>query len=165
LYVREPEIIKAKDYSHFHQYRIQESVKELKANLKKIGIPLYTTYQGIQETLDHIQKHYHIAKLYAHEETGNAISYTRDKNIIQYCKKHNISFTEYPNNGIVRRLESRDIRDTIRKKRMLDTIITNPLPQTYRHIHTDLEKYSRRTFEHFTKATKPLTRTSDFDIP
>lgn len=147
--------MQAKDYSHFHQYRTQESVKELKTNLKKIGIPLYMVYGSVQETLDYIQKYYHIVTIYAHEETGNAISYTRDKNIIQYCKKHNISFIEYPNNGVVRRLKSRDIRDTIRKERMLAPITTDPMAQTYRYIDPDLEKYSRQTFKHFTKATKP----------
>jgi deoxyribodipyrimidine photo-lyase len=86
------------DYSHFHQYRIQESLKDLYRSLQTLGIPLLFRHGEVKECLDEIQLYYHIKGIYAHEETGNNLTFIRDKAIIQYCKENHIEFLEYPSN-------------------------------------------------------------------
>lgn len=78
------------DYSHFHQYRIQESLKDLKKSLSGLNISFIMRYGTVEEAFDYIRKYYTIHHIYAHEETGNDISYQRDKRIINYCKKDSI---------------------------------------------------------------------------
>jgi deoxyribodipyrimidine photo-lyase len=66
------------DYSHFHQYRLQESLKDLKRSLAHIGIPLLMRYGKVDDVMERISMYYDIEGVYAHEETGNHISYMRD---------------------------------------------------------------------------------------
>jgi deoxyribodipyrimidine photolyase len=57
------------DYSHFHQYRVQESVKELKRTLSEINIPFLMYHGEAIEILDNIRSNYEILALFANEET------------------------------------------------------------------------------------------------
>lgn len=60
LYVREPTIMQASDYSHFHQYWIQESLKDLKLSLTNIYIPLLMRYGEVSQILHIISDIYDI---------------------------------------------------------------------------------------------------------
>ena len=118
LYVREPSVMKYPDYSHFHQYRIQQSLKDLKYHLKQLNIPLIMIYAEMSEALDMVQQYYSIHSIYAHEETGNDLTYKRDISVINYCVKRWIVLNEYPYNGVIRKLVSRDLRSNMHRQRM-----------------------------------------------
>lgn len=165
LYVREKHIMWWPDYSHFHQYRIQESLKDLKKSLYTLHIPLLMRYWEIEEVLAHVQEYYTITHIYSHEETWNNLTYIRDKKIIKYCQSNNIVFTEYPHNAVVRRLQSRDLWDTIRKERIFDTIILIPQKQNAYILNDILLEKAKKLFTHFTPAAKPDTRIYERDIP
>ena len=75
------------DYSHFHQYRIQESLKDLKSQLATLNIPLIMVHTEMLHALDIIQCYYKIHTIYAHEETGNGLTYARDLSVIKYCSQ------------------------------------------------------------------------------
>lgn len=165
FYVREPHIMQADDYSHFHQYWIQESLKDLKQSLSQLNIPLLMRYGEMSQVLDIIKEYYEITNIYAHEETGNHLTYTRDIWIISYCKENNILLHEYPHNGIVRKLKSRDAWSHIHKQRMNDTIIPIPHPQSPVVIHEGLQKQAHTSFTTFLKADKPSTWIYAHDIP
>jgi deoxyribodipyrimidine photo-lyase len=44
IYIREPSIMSANDFSEFHQYWIQESLNDLKQKLNTLSIPLIIRY-------------------------------------------------------------------------------------------------------------------------
>jgi deoxyribodipyrimidine photo-lyase len=46
--------------------------------------------------------------LRSHEETGNAWTFARDREVMRWCREHGIPWDEYPTNGVVRRLRERD---------------------------------------------------------
>ncbi|MFM7851203.1 MAG: deoxyribodipyrimidine photo-lyase/cryptochrome family protein, partial [Flammeovirgaceae bacterium] len=46
--------------------------------------------------------------IFSHQETGNAITYQRDKDVAAFCSRHQIEWKEYPTNGVVRRLYHRN---------------------------------------------------------
>lgn len=46
--------------------------------------------------------------LYSHEETGIAITYTRDKAVADWCKKTGITWHEFQSNGVVRGKKNRN---------------------------------------------------------
>ena len=61
---------------------------------------------------------FEIDAIYAHEETGDAWTYARDRAVIDYCHSENIRFCESPTNGVVRRLKNRNEWAGIRTQRM-----------------------------------------------
>ena len=165
LYVREPHIMQGSDYSHFHQYRIQESLKDLKSSLKKLNIPLLMIHGEMTEALDQIQNYYTIDTMYAHEETGNNLTYQRDLSVIRYCQSHKFKLIEYPHNGVVRRLQSRDSRSPIQRERMSQPLIDIPEVQTYYDFDEQLILYAKQSFVSFVAAKKPSTWSHQRDQP
>ena len=57
---------------------------------------------------NHKRKYYKIARLLAHEETGNWQSYMRDRSVRKWCKTRSIPFVEFNQTGVTRRLKLRD---------------------------------------------------------
>jgi len=146
IYVWRPHIMQGSDYSHFHQYRIQESLKDLKRSLMQLNIPLLMWYGEMSEVCDIVQQHYHISQVYAHQESGNHLTYMRDVSMIQYCNNHDIMFTECPSNGVVRRLQSRDLRSLMHCQRMTQPQIPIPLAQETIQLDTTLVEQSKQSF-------------------
>lgn len=165
IYVRETSVMNHSDYSHFHQYRIQESLKDLYRSLQTLGITMLFRHGEVKECLDEIQLYYHIKSIYAHEETGNNLTFLRDKIIIQYCKENHIEFLEYPNNWVVRKLISRDNRSDLHKERMSLAPIPIPSPQKHRVLENALLMRSKVTFHNFRKVDKPHSWIYNRDIP
>lgn len=110
LYVIEPYIIHASDYSRRHYEFTHDCLIELRQNLKALGQGLVVRYGDMLEILDDLHATWHIDAIYAHEETGNAVSYARDIAVHRWCKRHKIPFNETPNNGVIRPLKDRDLR-------------------------------------------------------
>lgn len=108
LYVYEPEVYQAADASPAHQVFISQSLAELRAGLRELGSELYLFQGEITEALNHIAKVCPIAALWSHEETGNGITYQRDLQVADWCQAKGIPWTEYWQNGVIRRLRSRD---------------------------------------------------------
>lgn len=108
LYCFEPSIMEQADWSDFHTQFIQESLRDLYHNLQTINIPLLIFQTEVEEALDIISRFVHIKEIIAHQETGNRKTFQRDREIIHYAKANNIILTEFPTNGVVRCLQSRD---------------------------------------------------------
>lgn len=108
LYVYEPEIIEAEDFDAAHLNFINESLAELRENLQQCGGELLLRTGEMPDVLDQIQQDIGIAKIWAHEETSNFISYQRDRRVRSWAKSQSIAFTEIPQYGVVRRLKDRD---------------------------------------------------------
>ena len=64
--------------------------------------------------------------LWSHEETGNQWTYIRDKQVASWCRAHNLVWHEYPSNGVVRRLKTRNEWSKIRDQRMSAPIFKSP---------------------------------------
>jgi deoxyribodipyrimidine photo-lyase len=163
LYIREPHIMEADDYSHFHQYRIQESIKDLKYSLSQLNIPLLMRYGEFDQALAYIQQYYTIKHIYAHEETGNHLTYMRDLAMIKYCKSNHITFTEYPTNAVVRKLRSRDDWGKHHKERIFAPMIALPQTKLPFELHASLLQVFKESFQNFVPATKPSTYIYDRD--
>ena len=108
LFCWEPTVCSAPDYAAQHQAFVSECLAELSLELKKIGLVLQVSNIGIIETLNAIAAQTPIAALYSHEETGNGATYAVDKQVVVWCKLHQVVWQETPQNGVVRRLKNRD---------------------------------------------------------
>lgn len=108
LYVYEPELIRAPDYATQHLAFVNECLEDLNQALSGRGSPLLVLHGEITTVLQRVRAHFGDFTLYSHEETGNAISYARDRRVADWCRAQGLRWREYPSNGVVRRLASRD---------------------------------------------------------
>lgn len=108
LYILEPSLIQAPDFSSRHYTFIRQSLMHLRSTLARLGQPLVVRVGEAVEVLAAISQHLDIEAVWAHQETGNLLSYRRDQAVRRYLKARGIPFHELPGSGVVRRLKSRD---------------------------------------------------------
>ena len=106
------------DYATQHVMFVRECLAELKTDLQSIGLDLYQCTDGILHLLNRLVRSHRISALYSHEETGNQHTYALDLKVADWCRGHGIPWHEYAQNGVVRRLKSRDNWNAIWQKRM-----------------------------------------------
>ena len=126
FYSFEPRVTSAPDFSDFHRQFIEESLIDLRELLRSIGVPLIIFERNISDVMKYILDSYAVDSVFSHEETGNAITYERDIMMGKYLKAKGITWTEYPTNGVVRRLSSRDDWTRIWQSRMMEPILIVP---------------------------------------
>ena len=133
LYVYEPELIEAEDYDSAHLKFANESLIELRDNLRRLGSELILRTGRMPEIVEQLHQQIGIAKVWAHEETFNDVSYQRDRRVRAWARSSCVPFTEIPQYGVVRRLKDRDGWARQRASRMKQPLIAAPdriqLPQ------------------------------------
>ncbi len=108
LYVYEPELIEADDSDAAHLDFVNQSIAELRSNLRRLGSDLFIRAGQMPDVLEGIHDKFDIAKIWAHEETFNNISYQRDQRVRAWAKAKHIPIVELPQFGVVRRLTDRN---------------------------------------------------------
>lgn len=126
LYIAESSVLHAEDFDSSHWTFIRASLIELRRGLAALGQPLVVRSGEALAVLQALHAESGIARLWAHEETGNWISYQRDRAIRAWAKSAGVRFTELPNDGVVRRLPSRDDWAGIWEQRMRQPLIASP---------------------------------------
>ncbi len=107
LFVFEPSIMAANDADERHFRFTYQSVIQLQQALQPFGVSITIAHGEMLNALRVLQLHYQINTIFSHEETGNAISFARDKAVAKFCKAQQIIWKEYPTNGVIRRLKNR----------------------------------------------------------
>ena len=108
LMVVEPELWRQPDASARQWQFCRESLEELRAALAALGQPLVVRVGTVTEVLERIQRHWPIAGLWSHQETGNGWTYDRDRRVAAWARQHGITWTELPSFGVIRRLPRRE---------------------------------------------------------
>jgi deoxyribodipyrimidine photo-lyase len=118
LFVVEPDYWQLPTSSRRQWCFVHDCLTELDANLRALGQGLIIRIGAVIDILRDLGGEFEIDAIYAHEETGDAWSYARDRAVIAYCRSENIRFCESPTNGVVRRLKNRNEWAGIRAQRM-----------------------------------------------
>ena len=126
LYNLDIERLKRKDVAPIHIDWELDCLRYLQKELKEIGGKLLFNYGHIVEKLDELNEIFNISHVLGNEETGLQWSWDRDKKVAHWCRKKNVKFTEFPSNGIIRGLKSRDDWKRLRDHRMNQEIIECP---------------------------------------
>jgi deoxyribodipyrimidine photo-lyase len=108
VYLIEPEIIQSPDFDALHWGFIAESLQSLSHELAQLGAPLQIQAGSAVDIFERLWKQHSFQTIWAHEETGNAVSFARDLAVAKWAASHGVAFHEYPQNGVVRRLKDRD---------------------------------------------------------
>ncbi|PXW99336.1 deoxyribodipyrimidine photo-lyase [Sphaerotilus hippei] len=84
-----------------------DGVAALQRDLAARGLPLIVRVGDMPQVLQALRHEFSFTHLLSHEETGPGWSYTRDLAVADWCGHHAVSWTEWPQTGVVRRLRSR----------------------------------------------------------
>jgi deoxyribodipyrimidine photo-lyase len=127
LYVYEPELLAAPDMDGRHLTFLNECLRDLELSLRQRGGALVTRVGRMPDVLDELRAAgVSIAAIHAHEETGNGLSYARDRRVRAWARVAAIPVYEQPNDGVVRRLSSRDVWAAEWSSRMRAPLVNAP---------------------------------------
>ena len=126
LYILEPELWQQPDLSFRHYKFLSECLLALNEEFQKIGHKLIIKVGDALNIFNKIHKEHSIKTLYSHQETWNYWSYKRNKMVAKWLKENNIKWVEFPNNGVVRDIKSRDKWSQNWYKEMTKSIIPAP---------------------------------------
>ena len=126
LYVVEPDYW-AQPFASRRQWAfIQDCLSELRHHTARCGQPLCIRTGSVTDVLSKLAERYEILAIHAHQETGNSWTYARDRQVADWCCSKHIPLCDYPFNGIVRGLSSRDKWSAVRARRMADDVLSPP---------------------------------------
>ncbi len=126
LYGFEPELWAMPEMDRSHFAFIVQSLQELSQKLVNIGGRLAIRVGQFPAVFVDIARDFDITRLYSHEETGNAITYDRDRRVSQWARRLGINWMQYSQNGVVRPLKSRNGWADQWQKRMNAPITPTP---------------------------------------
>ena len=102
LVIVEPDYWRQPDVSHRQWIFWRGCINDLSANIIKAGAALTIRMGEAVAVLEGLQHELGAFDLIAHEETGNAWTYERDKAVHSWCKANHIRFTEHRQFGVIR---------------------------------------------------------------
>ncbi len=126
LFVAEPSVHCARDFDPIHWTFARESLADLAVDLERLGAPLQVRAGEIVPVLQDLMETYKIGGLWAHEETGNAVTYARDRALRRWARERGVPLHELPNGAVVRRLRSRDAWSRIGEERLAAPLLPAP---------------------------------------
>ena len=109
IYVVEPGLWRQPDAALQHFEFVRESLLALDAELRRHGGGVEVHHGEMPEVLERLWQEAPFARLHAHEETGNGWTYQRDLRVHAWCRAHDVTWHEYPQFGVVRRLSNRQL--------------------------------------------------------
>ncbi len=126
LYVFEPEMMEAPDYSNQHFEFIKECLICLQTQLHLLGVQVSIEHAPMLSVLQSLKEKLGEFELLSHEETGNFLSYERDRAVTRWCLANGVVWHQFPNNGVVRRLSTRNIWSKLWVQRMSEDVFAAP---------------------------------------
>ncbi|MDQ7732634.1 FAD-binding domain-containing protein [Halomonas sp. SpR1] len=148
IFAIEPGQWQAPDSALRHWQFAADSLIDLSNALATLGLPLCIWQGDMVDLLNALKAHYGEFTLHAHQETGNAWSFERDKCVHQWCREHHVNWLEARQQGVVRGLTSRTGHQS-RWESHWETLMTAPTAaapqnaqtaegwQTFHHIDVD----------------------------
>jgi deoxyribodipyrimidine photo-lyase len=110
LYVAEPEYWRLPDVSIRQWLPLRQALEDLAVRLSALGAPLIIRAGSVVDILGKIHAAVGIARVLAHEETGNLWTYRRDDAVRAFCARNGIVMREFSQTGVIRGAGAR-IRD------------------------------------------------------
>ena len=126
LFIVEPEWLASADFDRGHYDFVRQSLMDLDEALRERGGALLVRRGEAVEVLRGLREQHPFDDLWSHEETGNAVTYARDRRVARWCRDVGVRWHERPNNGVFRRLASRDGWSARWQKRMSRPVLPPP---------------------------------------
>ena len=98
----EKEVLNAGDYSSFHLQAQWEGLTSLQKSLEKRSIKMRIVMGDIVEQLDILFEKLPFNVLYSHQETGNLVTFKRDKAVQKWCNENGVKWVEHKQSSVLR---------------------------------------------------------------
>ena len=121
VYLLEPSWLGADDASARHRGFLLESLAALDRALRQRGSRLWLGIGEVAPTLQRLHQAWPFQHLASHEETGNDLSFRRDREVAAWCKATGVQWHEHRQFGVARGLRDRD-----RWTRVWDAVMDSP---------------------------------------
>ena len=108
LFIYEPELYRTAEFDPSHLVFLNQCLADLTKALAARGGALITRHGEAVDVLERLADEWTVAALYSHEETGNMITYRRDQRVAAWAARRGIPWCEFRQDGVIRRLKSRD---------------------------------------------------------
>lgn len=102
LYVVEPDYWRLPDVSRRQWLAHRAALVELSERLAELGAPLIVRTGEVVDILARIHASVGIARLLAHEETGNLWTFRRDQAVRAFCRRQGVAVFEVSQTGVLR---------------------------------------------------------------
>ena len=129
LFIIEPSVLDNADTSAFHVHAQLTAAYHLQQSLRKRGSELFIAIGETVETFKVIHESIGNFTLYAHQETGNNLTFKRDQAVNQWCIENQLTFVEKHQNGVLRGTHNREQRPATLADRLLETATLPALQQ------------------------------------
>lgn len=103
LYCFEPTIMNAPDSDVRHWRFVWQSLQDINlclANMNKAAVTIF--YADAPTAFYYLLNQYHVNSVWAHMETGNSLTFERDKSVAKLLSDAGVRFTEFAQNGVKR---------------------------------------------------------------
>jgi deoxyribodipyrimidine photo-lyase len=107
LYVFEPSIMQAPDYDVRHARFVWQSLMDINKQLPG-NATLLIVKDEVISVMQNLHQQFEIHTIFSHQETGNGISFERDKAVALWCRMHGVQWLEHSDRGILRGLKHRN---------------------------------------------------------
>ncbi len=126
LYVAEPSLRDADDFDACHDVFIRQSLMDLAPRVEAIGGRLVYAEGEVVAILDRLRAEWAFDRLLSHEETGNQISFRRDRAVKVWTAANGVEWIEFPQHGVFRGLKRRDGWAALWRRRMSEPLVATP---------------------------------------
>ncbi len=108
IYIIEPEYWQQPDSSARQWAFIAESLRDLRRQLARIGLPLWVVEGDVVSVLSQLYAQFGRFTLRSHQEYGANWTYQRDRRVKQWCDHHQVTWSEAAPFGVLRPCVDRD---------------------------------------------------------
>ncbi|CAM3841546.1 uracil-DNA glycosylase [Deinococcus frigens] len=108
VFIYEPEQLGHEEFSGQHLAYLNDCLRELDGKLRGLGTPLVIRRGEAVEVLEKLSREFALGGVWAHQETGNGVSFARDRRVRAWARARGVLLTELPQNGVVRGMRNRD---------------------------------------------------------
>ena len=128
VFLVEEEVRNAPDFDGLHAGFLREALVDLRRSLEERGIVLVVRSGEAVAALEELRRETNFRTLWSHEETGNAITFRRDRRVASWARERGVAWREWPQSGVVRGLRDRDGWSRIWNRRMRRQPLPPPPP-------------------------------------
>jgi deoxyribodipyrimidine photo-lyase len=107
LYCFEPCVMAYPDSDVRHWRFVYESLSDMTSKLQNHRTRIFWFHQELEDVFRQLLEKVTIVSVFSHEETGNNLTFKRDKKMASFFSNHEIEWNESESNGIVRKLKDR----------------------------------------------------------
>ena len=118
IYCFEPSVMQNDDSDIRHWRFVYQSLSDMQEKLQSFDSKIAIFHNEALFVLTELAKFYSIKTMFSHQEIGNKLTYDRDIMVYDFCLNNQIEWKEYQNNGVVRKLKSRVIWESLWKQKM-----------------------------------------------